>query len=321
LPNLAELPEPPEFEVGGYEGVEQAYHVEVWVEKTTMNDVLLPLCQGFRANLVPGAGELSITAVLDFLARAQDARRPARILYVSDFDPAGLGMPISVARKIEFYQRMAGLDDLDIRLEPLLLTAEQVAAYDLPRVPVKDSDLRKAHFEAAHGGGQVELDALEALYPGRLAELVSTAIHAYFDESLLNRAREQRIELEGALFDWREEVLGDFAEEQAGLDEEYDRLTEEYTEIQARFADVAEQFQEDLEMCRDQFERVKRRGQRLHESVRERLAEVAAQVDGTEFPLPAPELPEELDSQLYVSSRGYIDQLQMYKAYRNGTTN
>jgi len=189
LPDLpARLPVEPFFEVRGYAGIQQAYHVEVWCEKTTMNDVLQPLCLTYNVNLITGAGEMSITSCLEFLKRVENAERPARILYISDFDPAGLGMPISVARKIEYFQRNEGYGDLDIRLQPICLTSEQVADYDLPRVPVKDSDLRKANFEATHGRGQVELDALESLHPGTLRRLVTGQIRRYYDPTLRSRA-------------------------------------------------------------------------------------------------------------------------------------
>ena len=144
-----------------------------------MNDVLEPICRRYAVNLVTGAGELSMSAVIAFFATGERADQPARILYVSDFDPAGLDMPISIARKVEYYQRERDFGDLDIRLEPIVLTTEQVEGYRLPRVPVEDSDRRKANFEAAHGAGQVDSDALEALHPGELAQIVTRAILNY----------------------------------------------------------------------------------------------------------------------------------------------
>ena len=45
-----------------YEASLQPYHVEVWAEKTTMNDILIPLCRDLGANYVSGAGYQSITA-------------------------------------------------------------------------------------------------------------------------------------------------------------------------------------------------------------------------------------------------------------------
>jgi hypothetical protein len=64
---VPEWPALPDFTVTGFE-VEQPYHLEIWVEKTTMNDVLEPLCSRYQVNLITGAGELSITADLTPIA-------------------------------------------------------------------------------------------------------------------------------------------------------------------------------------------------------------------------------------------------------------
>ena len=78
----------------------QAYHIEVWEEKSTMLDVTDPVCEMFGVNHQAGLGELSITAVWNLMTRVLEAKKPVRIFYISDFDPAGEGMPISVGRKI-----------------------------------------------------------------------------------------------------------------------------------------------------------------------------------------------------------------------------
>jgi hypothetical protein len=49
----------------------------------------------------------------------------------------------------------------DIKLIPLALTRDQVITYQLPRIPIKESDGRRAGFEERYGAGAVELDALE----------------------------------------------------------------------------------------------------------------------------------------------------------------
>src|SRR5262249_50240880 len=128
---------------------------------------------------IPGVGELSLTRVHEHVQRVIRHRRKTRIIYISDFDPAGNDMPVSIARKIEFLLRKNKLDDLDIRLDPLLLTREQVEHYRLPRIPIKDIDARKASFEKRFGEGAVELDALEALHPGELARLVIERVELY----------------------------------------------------------------------------------------------------------------------------------------------
>jgi hypothetical protein len=159
----------------------QAYHLEVWEEKSTMLDRTDPVCERFHADHQAGLGELSITAVYKLVQRAVAAGKPVRIFYISDFDPAGEGMPISVARKIEWFLRTS-FPDKDIRLIPLVLTEEQCIQYELPRTPIKEGERRGVSFEERHGEGATELDALEALHPGELARLLTEAMSPYFDE-------------------------------------------------------------------------------------------------------------------------------------------
>lgn len=321
LPELStmpdELPELPGFEVNGYEGVQQPYHIEVWCEKSTMNDVLTPICSRYRTNFVTGLGEMSITAVLDFIRRVDQAAKPARILYISDFDPAGMGMPISVARKIEYFQRNEGFDALDIRLQPIVLTADQISQFKLPRVPVKDSDLRKDNFEAAHGQGQVELDALEALYPGELARIVTRAILQYYDPTLTRRANEQRDALGSALAYELEAVLEDYRDDLEPLQDEYGTLLADFDLVRQDFAELIRDFQPRIDAYKERLEEINRRGKDVYQDIYEALGRKDIDL-GEEFPLPEPELPEETES-LYDSRRDYLDQLDAYKAQRRGT--
>src|SRR5260370_37798832 len=90
-----EFPDVPSYGLTHYRA-DQGYHLEIWCEKSTMNDILLPLCKRYQANLQIGSGELSITAALSLVSRLEQAGRPARIFYVSDFDPAGQSMPVAV---------------------------------------------------------------------------------------------------------------------------------------------------------------------------------------------------------------------------------
>ena len=93
-------------------------------EKTTQNDILLPLCQRYGVNLITGLGELSYTRCVEAALRAKASGLPVRILYLSDFDPGGRSMPVAVARKIEFELRTKH-PGLDIQVRPIFLTLEQ----------------------------------------------------------------------------------------------------------------------------------------------------------------------------------------------------
>ena len=134
---------------------------------------LMPLGVRYGINIVTGVGELSLTRCIELVARARASGRPVRILYVSDFDPGGMSMPVAVARKIEFYVRSHD-ETLDIQVRPVVLTEEQCIEYRLPRIPIKASEHRGAKFEERFGEGMTELDALEALHPGELQRIFVT---------------------------------------------------------------------------------------------------------------------------------------------------
>ena len=194
--------------------------VEIWAEKTTMNDVLVPLARRYRANLITGTGEMSETSTRLFLDRVRVAGTPARILYVSDFDPAGRSMPVAVARKIEFALHKSG-EALDVTLDPLVLTEEQCSSYRLPRTPIKESERRGARFEERFGAGATELDALEALHPGELERIVAEGIERHLDP---NHARQFAI----ALQEHRQELAAISTEVQKCHAEEIDALRADY---------------------------------------------------------------------------------------------
>lgn len=320
LPDLeslpGELPDLPRLSADGYTDIQQAYHVELWVEKTTMNDVLEPLCRRYGANLVTGAGELSITAVRQFLQRVQAAGRPARILYISDYDPAGVGMPISIARKIEFYQRNDGFDGLDIALQPIVLTADQVKEFNLPRVPVKDSDRRKANFEAGHGEGQVELDALEAIYPGQLTRIVSSAIRRYYDQWLTGQAYGVKSKLQEELDRLQQAIRAEHEEEITALGKEYRALLDDFEKTRTAFTELIQPFTPRLETYRERLENIKERAREAYTRLNDDLE--AVNVDLEEYPLPEPDIDGDPPNLLYASERDYFEQLEAYDLQRNG---
>ncbi len=223
---LPDFPNLPTYTVHDFTA-NQAYHLEIWCEKSTMNDVLIPLCRQYGAVLQTGLGELSITATLAAVSRLQQASRPARILYVSDFDPAGQSMPVAVSRKIEYFVRTLDLD-VDVRLFPVILTLDQVRRYQLPRTPIKETERRRESFEGRHGEGAVELDALEALYPGELQGILSQYIEMYYDTTLYDRTEEARAEMEEQLSALWQQVVGRYGEEVADLRREYEQLEQDF---------------------------------------------------------------------------------------------
>jgi hypothetical protein len=304
----------------------QRYHLEIWAEKSTMNDVLTPLCSLYHVNLMTASGELSITQVHDGAQRIIASGKPARILYLSDFDPAGQDMPVSAARKLEWFlssthsplaDQLAGAD---IRLRPVVLTQAQCVQYGLPRTPIKESDKRKEGFEDRFGDGATELDALEALYPGRLADIMRDGIRPYWDWELDKRVREAQAALERHL---RERLHAVRAEHQAAIDairSEYDRLSRDYTpqvdalnaEFAPRLAAINEQY---APQVADLNEQLREHWEALQTAWREEIEGINLD----DWPIPEAEDAyenDEDDPPLYASGRDYETQLDAYKAFQ-----
>lgn len=288
---LPGFPELPDFYIADYQSP-QTYHLEIWCEKTTMDDVLVPICRQYQANLIRGVGELSITATLELANRIADAGKPARIFYISDFDPAGKSMPVAVARKAEYFIRKAG-GAADVRLFPIVLTEQQVRQFRLPRTPIKETERRRDSFEQRFGSGATELDALEALFPGRLRQIVQTALNPYYDFGLARRTEEAEEVLRRDLDQKRQAILDGHASEVAALEAEYQQIS---AALQARLADHL------------------RRRAALWETITDELRE--EKPDITDYPLPRPEEADELGEGLYNSQREYFEQIQAYKDFQ-----
>lgn len=190
----------------------QPYMIELWCEKSTMNDVLEPIAKRYGANLVTGLGELSITAVHELIKRLEEADKPVRIFYISDFDPAGECMPVSVSRKIEYFIRTENIGQ-DVRLKQIMLTPEQCQEFKLPRTPIKPTEKRKEGFEDRHGMGATELDALEALHPGEMKKIITSEIIKYFDSEAWNEAINLNSEIQSKVRDYLQDKITDVLEE------------------------------------------------------------------------------------------------------------
>jgi len=287
---------PPRYSLG-YSG-EQRYHLEVWCEKSTMNDILEPLVRQFQAALVFGKGELSITAALAAINRYQRTGKPVRIFYVSDFDPAGAGMPVSMARKLEYFVRNMNLD-LDIRLYPVVLTYDQTKAYTrLLPTPIKDTERRKTKFEAKYGGGAIELDALEALYPGELRRVLQREMSRYFDADLKSQVEAAANEIRERLRSAQGEVFARYADQIQALDQEWEAIKDS----------IRERMQAHLN-----------RRTALWQEIREELTDTMPDVDETD--IPEAEEADEREGALYDSTRSYLDQNRVYQAHRANMSN
>lgn len=268
----------------------QRYFLELWAEKSTLNDVLLPICRKLGVNLITGVGEMSIPAAQEFVKRVAHHDGPGRLFYLSDFDPGGKSMPVALSRKVEFYVRKSGLA-LDVRTFSVALTAEQVRLFKLPRAPIKATESRRDTFERRHGSGATELDALEALHPGALGDLVFAALSQYRDD---------------------------------GLDA---RVDEAFAEYRGRIGDLVHagrrRHAEEIELARSELmviEELARAWEARHGPLWERLVRELRQgcAQLPEFEMPEAEYVLEDDNALYDSERDYWEQIDAYWQFKEG---
>lgn len=281
------------FEVTGYDysPADQPALIEVWIEKSTMNDILEPLCRELGVNLVAGAGFESITTIDEMLReRVVGHGKHTHVLYVRDYDRAGEAMPVQVARQMQFWAQRYGID-VPLTVDVIALTDEQVDAYDLPRDPESDN--------------RVELDALEALHPGALAGIVRDAVEACQDADHLASA-----------LAFAEEEAQETVDEQWSQDAS--RLRAEAAELKAEADAVAAGYSERLAALSAELdEELEPYAARL-ENLRERARGLVDDFD--------PELPErpeaepvELDPDgphLFDSRRHWLWQLSVFKAHQ-----
>ena len=258
--------------------------------------MLEQIASEYDCNVITGAGELSQTACVNLVQRAEESGRPVRILYISDFDPAGQSMPVAVARKIEHRLCLKSLD-LDTQVRPIALTLEQCRRYRLPRTPIKGTEKRAAAFEDRYGEGATELDALEALHPGELQRIIEREIERYFDSNLDNAVYRTASKIEDSIEKITRKVHAEHKDKIKTLESNWKRIAEEHARQIAEWQKQAKV---------------------VWHAIADDLESQAPDPDGIDWPEPADG--DEDDDPLFDSTRDYVEQIDRYKAFQDKPT-
>ena len=154
-------------------------YCEVWTESRSIAGVIQDNCRELAVPLYPAGGFSSITLAYG-AAEAINAEHDARhliILFVGDYDPAGVLIDVTIEREIRRH-----LDSVvSMEFVRLGITAEQIAQYDLPAKPRKAGDSRSPHVTET-----VEAEAMPA---GIMRSLLREAIEALLPDNALAAAR------------------------------------------------------------------------------------------------------------------------------------
>lgn len=118
-------------------------HAEVWVESRSIASILQTDCEELAIDLYPCGGFSSISFVHDACRYACDhvTKENISIVYVGDYDPAGVLIGASLER--EMRKHLGGRFNFEFRR--VAINEAQIVEYDLPKNLRKLTDKRSLH--------------------------------------------------------------------------------------------------------------------------------------------------------------------------------
>lgn len=153
-------------------------YVEVWCESRSIAGVIDGLCEELAVSLYPAGGFASITLAFQAAEyinmKTEYGDIPAHILYIGDYDPAG----VLIDRSLESELREHLDPAVDLTFHRIAITQGQIETYDLPTKPRKAGDRRSLHVT-----GTVEAEALPARV---LRDILRDWIESFLPTDALN---------------------------------------------------------------------------------------------------------------------------------------
>ena len=157
------------------------HYTEVWCESRSIAGVIRPLCQEFGISLYPAGGFTSITlpyeAATDIDRAVLGTERSIEILYVGDFDQAGVLIDRDIEAKLRGHLRTRN----EVTFHRVAINEDQVLEFDLPKKQRKENDKRAPQVKWT-----VEAEALPAHI---LRDLLRAKIESFLPEQALQVAK------------------------------------------------------------------------------------------------------------------------------------
>lgn len=152
---------------------------EVWAESRSIASVMLADCKELAVDLYPCGGftSLSFVHAAAQFHNARPDKRPLVIVYVGDYDPAGVLIDVALQRELREHLR----SDIELDFRRVGINEKQVELYDLPTKPRKDGDKRSQHVTYS-----VEAEAM----PARdLRDILRIEVESLLPENALDVAK------------------------------------------------------------------------------------------------------------------------------------
>ena len=146
-------------------------HVEVWCESRSLAGVLQNECVELAVSLYPAGGFTSATLAWDAAREIdQHQRDMAVVLYVGDYDPAGVLIDRSIEKELRRHL------ETPLSFLRLGINEDQIEAYDLPTKPRKSGERRRLDIRET-----VEAEAMPA---ADIRRIVREAIERYLPDGV-----------------------------------------------------------------------------------------------------------------------------------------
>jgi hypothetical protein len=155
----------------------QPHHVEVWVEKVALLEVIATPCSELDVMWFACKGFSSQSASWRAARRAQrkiNDGKEVTIIHLGDHDPSGLDMTRDIGARFQTF-------GVPVDVDRIALTMDQVDELQPPANPAKTSDPRGTGYVDEYGDQSWELDALPIEYIDRI---VREKILEFRDEDL-----------------------------------------------------------------------------------------------------------------------------------------
>lgn len=200
------------YRLARHEGQER--YVELWVEKDALAGVLAPIAHEYHITLMVNRGYSSTSAMKSAGDRIRN--RCSRmevsnctILYLGDLDPSGEDMLRDVQERLDEYTNMGILLErvggkltaesdaarevrkgnyIDVTVEKLALTMDQVDEHNPPPNPAKTTDSRFDKFSEKFGDESWEVDALP---PAVLRDIITERLEELIDMDKIENIKDR----------------------------------------------------------------------------------------------------------------------------------
>jgi len=162
----------------------QRHHVEVWVEKDALIDVVKRACKPLDVTRFSCRGYVSQSAMWRAGRRLTEKESDGHdtvILHLGDHDPSGIDMTRDIKDRLAMFGS-------SVLVRRIALTMDQIDELGPPPNPAKLSDSRARDYIAQYGDESWELDALEPAY---MVDLITDHVLALRDEDDWDEAVER----------------------------------------------------------------------------------------------------------------------------------